>query len=254
MVACAVRAGLHAKSDSAQVSATLIAALPSVVGEEVTRPCRVRDCVSTCASSSASLAGQSSSAEEDEHEGEAEDASARAPTAFAQNDERTRQVFVSALALVLDHLAHMAVSNHEPTRVTYFHSREAPAISIQDYLARIAKYFQCSDECLVLCLVYIDRIVKFNSGFKVTPLSIHRVLLTSMLVAAKFHDDVFFTNTHYARVGGLRVRELNRLEAHFLQYIKWRLQVSPREYDLYRSHVLVAAQGGSPVQPASQAA
>merc|ERR1712066_1082081 len=115
---------------------------------------------------------------------------------------------------------------------------------------RISKYFQCSRECFVFCLVYIDRIVKLHPEFAICNLNIHRLLVTSVMLAAKFFDDVYYSNAYYAKVGGVKTREVNTLEMQFLILIDWRLNVTPEEYDQYRSHVCMAANGG--VRPVAQ--
>mmetsp|Transcript_49578 Transcript_49578/g.106117 ORF Transcript_49578/g.106117 Transcript_49578/m.106117 type:complete len:226 (-) Transcript_49578:104-781(-) len=148
--------------------------------------------------------------------------------------------FVAALANVLTHLASLA---GRPSRVTRFHAIRAPQLSIHDYLVRIAMYFQCSNECFVLGLVYIDRIVKLHPEFTISNLNIHRLLVTSVMLAAKFFDDVYYCNSYYAKVGGVRTQELNALEALFLRLIEWRLHVLPQEYEQYRNHVLTAVRG-----------
>merc|ERR1719265_1768663 len=103
-----------------------------------------------------------------------------------QEVERAGQYFVTALASILAHLASLA---GRPQRVTRFHAIRAPPLSIQDYLLRIAKYFQCSHECFVLSLVYIDRIVKAHPEFSVCSLNIHRLIVTSVMLSVKFFDD-----------------------------------------------------------------
>lgn len=148
--------------------------------------------------------------------------------------------FVSALADVLTHLSAL----RPPTtgqRVTKFHSVRPPQLPIRDYLFRIAKYFQCSRECFVLCLVYIDRIVKLHPDFTICSLNIHRLLVTSVMLAVKFFDDVYYSNAYYAKVGGVKTREVNILEGQFLQLIEWRLHVTPEEFDQYRAHVCNAS-------------
>eukprot|EP00747_Dinoflagellata_sp_TGD_P211924 gnl/TRDRNA2_/TRDRNA2_85090_c0_seq1.p1 gnl/TRDRNA2_/TRDRNA2_85090_c0~~gnl/TRDRNA2_/TRDRNA2_85090_c0_seq1.p1 ORF type:complete len:203 (+),score=33.50 gnl/TRDRNA2_/TRDRNA2_85090_c0_seq1:99-707(+) len=150
--------------------------------------------------------------------------------------------FVTALANILTHLASLAGL---PNRVTRFHAIRAPQLSIHDYLLRIAKYFQCSHECFVLCLVYIDRIVKLHPEFTISNLNIHRLLVTSVMLAVKFFDDVYYSNSYYARVGGLQTKEVNSLEAHFLRLIEWKLHVLPQEYEQYRNQVNIAISGAS---------
>jgi Cyclin. len=57
---------------------------------------------------------------------------------------------------------------------TSFHAKSVPAISVKDYLARIAKCSKCSDECLILALIYIDKITERNKKFIIKSLNIHR--------------------------------------------------------------------------------
>lgn len=149
--------------------------------------------------------------------------------------------FVPALANVLTHLASLAT--RPPQQLTGFHSTCTPPVSIHDYLMRIAKYFQCSSECFVLCLVYIDRIVKLHPEFTICKLNIHRLLVTSIVLAVKFFDDIYYSNAYYAKVGGVRTKEVNALEAQFLQMIDWQLHVTPEEYSQYRNHVYAAIHG-----------
>ncbi|PHJ15757.1 cyclin2 related protein [Cystoisospora suis] len=150
----------------------------------------------------------------------------------------TDDSFVPSLATVLHHL--VSISPPDLGEVTSFHAIKEPQISIHDYLERIAKYFGCSNECFVLSLVYIDRILKLHRDFNVSILNIHRLLITSVMLAAKFFDDVYYSNKHYARVGGVRTREINLLETQFLTLINYHLFVSPQEYDQYRRNVLAA--------------
>lgn len=72
--------------------------------------------------------------------------------------------------------------------VTVFHGSRAPNMSITRYMERIYKYARCSTSCFVLAYIYIDRFIQGN-GLRLTPLNIHRLLVTSVMVAAKFMDD-----------------------------------------------------------------
>jgi len=165
------------------------------------------------------------------------------PVVEPQEPAARRANIVRALAKVLTQLT---VLDCRPKRLTPFHSVRAPQLSIHEYLNRIATYFMCSDECLVLGLVYIDRVMKWRPEFGINCLSIHRVLVTSVMLAAKYFDDVWYSNLHYAKVGGLRVQELNALESRFLAMVNWRLYVSPEEYNQYLSSVLMAVSGADP--------
>lgn len=113
----------------------------------------------------------------------------------------------------------------------------APKSSVHVYLMSIAKHFQCSRECFVLSLVFIGRISKTHPSLSISPLNVHKLLLASVVVAVKFLDDAYATNRDYARIGGVKTKELNSLEAHFLHLIGWKLHVFPWELDQYRSYL-----------------
>lgn len=49
------------------------------------------------------------------------------------------------------------------------------------------------------------------------------MLLTSVVVAAKYNDDQFFKNDYYCRVGGISLQELNNLESMFMNLVGYRL-------------------------------
>jgi hypothetical protein len=132
------------------------------------------------------------------------------------------------------------VGTDRTKRVTFFHSVRPPTLKVQDYLARIRKYFLASDECYVMALVYIDRVGKIDPAMTVCELNVHRLLVISAMLAAKFHDDVYYSNNYYAKVGGLSLKEVNALEAKFLKMLDWKLFVAPEEYQLYHDLVCQA--------------
>lgn len=65
----------------------------------------------------------------------------------------------------------------------------------------------------------------------------HRVIITSILLAAKFFDDAYYNNAYYAKVGGVHVSEMNRLEVEFLFRINFSLHVTPELYDKYHAEL-----------------
>jgi len=156
--------------------------------------------------------------------------------------------FLPSLARVLEHLCGLCV----PTAVSRFDAVRPPQISIEAYLQRLQKYFACSGECFVLALVYLDRVVKFHPTFVISKFNIHRLLVTCVMCAAKFFDDVWYSNQHYAKVGGVQLRELNQLEVELMRLLKWNITVSPEEFDQYMGSVTRATletPGSSPGSP-----
>jgi len=162
----------------------------------------------------------------------------------AKVPERAGNQFITGLGLVLtrwvEATSSASADETAKRRATHFHSVRAPSMSVKDYLARIHKYFVCSDECYVLALIYIDRLGKIDPAMTVCNLSVHRLLVIAVMVAAKFHDDIYYSNNYYAKVGGLTLKEVNALEAKMLTLVDWHVYVGPEEYELYHGLVCQA--------------
>mmetsp|Transcript_24169 Transcript_24169/g.69714 ORF Transcript_24169/g.69714 Transcript_24169/m.69714 type:complete len:180 (+) Transcript_24169:105-644(+) len=136
----------------------------------------------------------------------------------------------------------------EPGQVTKFDAVSVPGIPVRDYFIRLSEYCYCSPTCHLLSLIYIDRLVKRVRDFRVDALNIHRLLVTTTMIAAKFYDDKFHANSFYAHVGGVSTREMNRLEVRLLSLLDYRLVVSPEEFAQYTQYVMSLA---SMVRPTS---
>lgn len=84
----------------------------------------------------------------------------------------------------------------------------------------------------MLALVYIDRLI-VKGGFELTSLNVHRVIITSVLLAAKFFDDTYYNNAYFAKVGGVPCNEVNALELEMLFFIGFHLHVPTALYEKY---------------------
>jgi len=110
------------------------------------------------------------------------------------------------------------------TNVTRFDARTIPQITVPTYIQRIMKYAPCQTDVLILVLIYLTRFkIQINAW------NVHRILVTAYMVACKYSSDTFFTNLHYAKVGGLPTSELNKLEMEFLSALDFNLGVTPAE-------------------------
>lgn len=63
-------------------------------------------------------------------------------------------------------------------------------------------------------------------------------MFTALMSAAKFLDDNSYKNEHYARAGGLTLKEVNELESELLQSIGFDLYVNPILFFRYREQLL----------------
>ncbi|KAI8580092.1 hypothetical protein K450DRAFT_239349 [Umbelopsis ramanniana AG] len=121
---------------------------------------------------------------------------------------------------------------------TCFHARSIPTIDIHSYLSRILKYTPCANEVFLSLLVYFDRMSRNDSNLRIDSFNIHRLIIAGVTVGSKYFSDVFFTNSRYAKVGGLPPAELNTLELEFLHLNSFNLSVSIEELQQYGDQLL----------------
>jgi len=136
-----------------------------------------------------------------------------------------------------------------PDRLTRFHSRygtsigyqinspclhrATPQISVTDYLNRMVRYSSLEKASLLAAVYYIDLLSQRFPAFTLSSLTVHRFLITAVTVASKGLCDAFCTNTHYAKVGGIGVAELNMLELEFLKRVEWLIVPEPTVLEAY---------------------
>ena len=68
---------------------------------------------------------------------------------------------------------------------------------------------------------------------QINSLTVHRLILVSILITHKFYTDPFYKNSDISRIGGFHLQEINFLEEEFLDIIDFNLIVYGQEYDQY---------------------
>ncbi|KAL4898319.1 cyclin-domain-containing protein [Aspergillus ambiguus] len=158
------------------------------------------------------------------------------PAQYDLADPRDLVVLISSMLMELIRYNDKIPLNQG--RLTRFHSRTPPRISVQDYLQRLATHATLSPPILLSMVYYIDRLCALYPAFTVSSLTIHRFLIASATVASKGLSDSFWTNKTYARVGGISMAELALLELEFLFRVEWRIVPQPEVLvDYYQSLV-----------------
>lgn len=132
------------------------------------------------------------------------------------------------LSNIIQHIAARnvdVVDNKSP-----FFSHHPPAIGLDQYIQRMSDYMYCSKEAYVLASVLITRLEEASKQSLILPGSMHRLVLTATVIAAKTNDDVFLDNKHYSEVGGITLQEMNSLELYMLEQLEYRVFVHPDQY------------------------
>jgi len=141
----------------------------------------------------------------------------------------------------------------EETRqvATVLDSSTIPQISIYKYLLRLSANFRCSDASFVAALIIIDRLLEYDDGrLPLTMRNVHRAFLASLVVSVKFNEDLVYSNSHYAKAGGVHLKEVNRLERALLSSLDFDLRVEPEQYRIYETCLLGLGNSGAEPQKA----
>ena len=164
------------------------------------------------------------------------------PLQYETCDVKDLGILISDMLMEL-----VRINDEQPLRdgtLTRFHSRYAswssarhniysqivrapPGISVRDYLSRLIVHATLSPPILLSMVFYVDKLCAMYPSFTISSLTVHRFLITAATVAAKGLSDSFWTNSLYARVGGVSVRELALLELEFLRRLDWRIVPKP---------------------------
>ena len=136
---------------------------------------------------------------------------------------------------IIESLVHVSEAASDRTlHPTMFQSATLPGISIVDYVARLQKYARFKTHDFVVALIYVKRMMLLHPQLKFTDLTVHRMLISVLLVATKMFRDIHFSNRYYAKVGGITTRELGRLERCTLDLLDFKLYVSTEEFESER--------------------
>ncbi|GJT31997.1 cyclin-U4-1-like protein [Tanacetum coccineum] len=74
-------------------------------------------------------------------------------------------------------------------------------------------------------------------ALSINSFNVHRLLITGVMVAAKFMDDLYYNNAYYAKVGGISTTEMNFLEVDFLFGLGFQLNINPTTFHTYCSYL-----------------
>jgi len=133
----------------------------------------------------------------------------------------------------------------EIPKKTEFHAKFLPPISICDYLKRFYMLTKCDPHTFVIALIYLDRIEEAKHEYVLDNFNALRLLFLSLLASLKFNQDFYYTNTYYAKVGGLSIEECNKLEKSYLvNLIKFDLVVNEETYNSYYFDVMAYHAAG----------
>jgi len=112
--------------------------------------------------------------------------------------------------------------------------------NLEECLSSLAKRLPLSCEAFTLSLYYIDLLQSAHDGL-VTWLNIERLFAVGIVLASKFAYDRVYTNNYYARVLGVEVGMLNRMEVAMLRLLDFNLTPNPERWTQLHAYVASVA-------------
>ncbi len=139
------------------------------------------------------------------------------------------------LTIISDLLTGICLENKQKKNsniINFFLTKKIPSISIYDFLERLVKYSKIEKSTLILILIYIDKFCDMNN-VNLTFYNIHKLILSSLVIAAKYNEDKYLSNEFYAKIGGITKKEIDILEYQFLTLINFSLYINDEIYHKY---------------------
>ena len=118
-----------------------------------------------------------------------------------------------------------------------FVSNPLPLISLNEYLSRICHYTNLSKEALRCALIYIDNICLTNK-ILLTDFTVHKVLLSAILLSIKYNEDNIYSMDYYAEIFGISKEELLTLELEFIIAIDFKMYIKEEIYFHYEQTLI----------------
>ena len=109
------------------------------------------------------------------------------------------------------------------------YSNKIPMIKIEDYFIRLFKYSQMEISTLILSFIYIKRFID-KENFIIAFNNIFRLIISCTLLAIKFNENRIFKNIIYAKIGGIKIEDLNILEFNVFNRLDFNLRVFDNEF------------------------
>lgn len=140
-----------------------------------------------------------------------------------------------------------------------------PSIGFRKWVTTVLSTTQVGKNVILLALMFIHRLKKFNRSVSGKRGSEFRLLTIALMLGNKFLDDNTYTNKTWAEVSGISVNEIHIMEVEFLSNMRYELYASLAEWEEWKSKLgrfgsfydkasrVNQSSGNSPTTPVTQA-
>ena len=139
-----------------------------------------------------------------------------------------------------------------------------PSIGFRKWVTTMLSTTQVGKNVILLALMFIHRLKKFNRSVSGKRGSEFRLLTIALMLGNKFLDDNTYTNKTWAEVSGISVNEIHIMEVEFLSNMRYELYASQAEWEQWKTKLgrfgsfydkairFNQSQANSPTTPTSQ--
>ncbi|KIW40223.1 uncharacterized protein PV06_07437 [Exophiala oligosperma] len=110
-----------------------------------------------------------------------------------------------------------------------------PTIGFRKWVTTIISTTQVGKNVVLLALMFIYRLKKFNPSVSGKRGSEFRLLTIALMLGNKFLDDNTYTNKTWAEVSGISVTEIHIMEVEFLSNMRYDLYASAEEWNEWKA-------------------
>lgn len=90
---------------------------------------------------------------------------------------------------------------------------------------------------IIYTIIYIDKYIEKNDIYTKS-YNIYKLFLIYLTISTKFWNDIYYKNNYYCKVGGIDIKEFNKLEIELLFGIDFELIVKDDIYIEYENHIM----------------
>lgn len=110
---------------------------------------------------------------------------------------------------------------------------------IAAFIKHVFARAQMESECIIMSLIYVERLLKATSGsLQLQGKNWRRILFCSMVMASKVWDDLSMCNADFSKIWPeLTLKQINELELVYLSAVEYKVRVSAVSYAKYYFHL-----------------
>ncbi|KAG1324174.1 hypothetical protein G6F62_009247 [Rhizopus arrhizus] len=108
------------------------------------------------------------------------------------------------------------------------------SLAFKKFCYQVLSATQLKESAVYLCLKYIANLLQINPSIEGAEGSEYRLFVVALMLANKFLDDNTYTNKTWSEVSGMKVHDLNVMEAEFLEAIDFNLYIRAQDFAVWK--------------------